>query len=635
MRKQNFLIFCLAFLSFTFSQSQAQNVFKTTNGSVIGYYEYLPPDYNSNSDKYPVMIFLHGIGERGITSTDPAVLSTTIASVAKLGPPMYVKNGHKFPFILISPQLKKSYGTWPASYVMEVINYVKTYLRIDEKRIYLTGLSLGGGGVWMTAQDNAALFAAIAPVCGGYNTPSKACNLASENLPVWAFHGDKDGIVPMSKSINMVNAINNCTPKPSPLAKITIYPGVGHSAWNNAYKIDNTVHNPNVYQWMLAYTNTSNRGNKIPVADAGDDVSVSALSTILTGSASDTDGTIASYTWTKVSGPSATLTNNLTKALTISNLTAGTYEFRLTAKDNSGNTDSDYVKVTVGGTANAVPVVNAGTDKTLTLPTNSVVLTGTATDTDGTIAAYAWSKVSGSTATLGGATTASLNVSALVAGSYVFRLTVTDNKGGKKSDDVTVTVKTSSTNIAPVANAGSDKTISLPTNTLNVTGSGTDADGTIKYYKWTKISGPYCYVYGVSKPTLQLSQMKAGTYTFKLTVTDNMGATGSDQVTIVLNDAITSATSFSAEPVNIISENTLAENLLNASADQTPVLGSNTMAQLENSTVVIFNGSGEQIYTGSWDSNSHRDVLHEKGLYIYNVIKEGKRMDAGKIYIRD
>jgi hypothetical protein len=385
---------------------------------------------------------------------------------------------------------------------------------------------------------------------------------------------------------------------------------------------------------MLGYSNTSNKGNKIPTADAGEDLNISGLSTILTGSGVDPDGTIASYTWTKTAGPNATLANNLTKALTLTNLVAGTYEFRLTVKDNSGNTDSDYVKVVVGSTTtNAIPVVSAGSDKTLTLPTNSVTITGTATDPDGTISAYAWTKVSGGSATLAGTTTTSLAASGLLAGSYVFRLTVTDNKGGKKSDDVNVIVNSSTGNLAPVANAGADKSISLPTNAINVTGSGTDADGTVRYYKWSKVSGPYCYMYAVSKATLQLSQMKAGTYMFKLTVTDDKGATDTDEVTIVLKDAVVSATSMSTEEVTVMSENSLAADLM--AIDETPVLGSNTLAQLENSTVVIFNDSGEKIYTGSWDNNSHREVLHKNGLYIYNVIKEGRRMDAGKIYIRN
>lgn len=327
----------------------AQQTFKTTSKSVIAYYEYLPTGYTGNSNKYPIVIFLHGIGERGPNTTDIPTLQANIYKVAKHGPPMYVKNGTQFPFILISPQLKNNYGLWSSAYVMEVINHVKTYLRVDEKRIYLTGMSLGGGGTWVTTQDNAKLFAAIAPVCGGYNSPSKALNLANEDMPVWGFHGDKDTIVPMSKTVNMVNAINGCTPRPSPLSKVTIYPGVAHDSWKYAYRTDNSIHSPNVYAWLMSFTNTVNAGNKIPNANAGVDQtkSVSSLSFSLSGSGTDIDGSIASYSWTKISGPTVTLSGAASPTLKLSALKAGTYYFRLTVRDNSGNTDSDYVKVIV------------------------------------------------------------------------------------------------------------------------------------------------------------------------------------------------------------------------------------------------------------------------------------------------
>jgi dienelactone hydrolase len=624
-----------------FNSAQAQQVFKTTPQSVIGYLEYVPQGYNTASDKYPIVIFLHGIGERGANSTDPAVIETTINSVTKLGPPNYVKNGTQFPFILISPQLKNNYGTWPATYVMEVINHVKTYLKVDERRIYLTGLSLGGGGVWMTAQDFSALFAAIAPVCGGYNTPSKACNIAGENLPVWAFHGDSDTVVPMSKTVNMVNAINNCTPKPNPLAKLTIYPGVGHSAWTNAYKIDNSVHNPNVYQWMLSYTNTKNQGNSIPIANAGTDQTKSLAATLtLTGSGVDTDGSIASYSWKQLSGPSsASLTNATAATVSLSNLKVGIYTFSFQVKDNSGNTDTDYVKLTVNQ-PNVLPTVNAGTDKSITLPTNSVMLTGTASDSDGTIATYAWTKVSGSTATLTGGNTANLSASALTSGAYVFRLTVTDNQGGKKSDDVSVTVLNSTVNMAPVANAGADKILTLPANSTILTGSASDVDGTIASYHWTKIKGGPTYYTGQYKPILSVANLVEGSYTFRLTVTDNAGATAYDDVIITVKSSTTTSatTSTSSTSSSIMGEQSIdtmiASNEETSLNDHTAILGNLTTTDLENSTIVLFNDSGEQLYHGEWTAEKSNEVMNRKGLYIYNVIRKGRRVKAGKVYIR-
>lgn len=344
------LLTSLVLLAFAFSDVSAQQVFKTTSKSVIAYYEYVPDNYNANSDKYPVVIFLHGLYERGPNSTDPNVLKNYIYKVAKLGPPMYVKNGTDFPFILISPQLKSNYGLWPSTYVMEVIEHVKSYLRIDERRIYVTGLSLGGGGTWVTAQDFARQLAAVAPVCGGYNSTAKAPNIAKENLPVWGFHGNKDNIVNMSKTVNMVNAINGCTPKPSPLAKVTIYNGVAHDAWKYAYKTDNSMHSPNVYQWLLSHTNVANAGNKIPLSKAGVDqikYYSTTLAFSLIGSGADTDGSIVKYEWTKISGPAVSCTGLTTAAMKLTRPAKGTYYFRLKVTDNSGNTDSDYVRVII------------------------------------------------------------------------------------------------------------------------------------------------------------------------------------------------------------------------------------------------------------------------------------------------
>src|SRR4029077_19224722 len=119
---------------------------------------------------------------------------------------------------------------------------------------------------------------------------------------------------------------------------------------------------------------------------------------------------------------------------------------------------------------------------------NSVVLNGSGTDSDGSIAGYVWTKTSGGAAALTNANTANLTASGLVAGTYVFRLTVTDNQGAQGSDDVTVTVNPA-TNVAPVANAGTDKTITLPANSVVLNGSGTDSDGSIAGYVWTKTSG--------------------------------------------------------------------------------------------------------------------------------------------------
>jgi dienelactone hydrolase len=617
MQKIVFIFFAV----FIFSFGQAQQVFKTTAPSVIGYLEYLPQDYNNNSNKYPVVIFLHGLGERGTNTTDINLLQTCITSVTNIGPPMHVKNGTQFPFILISPQLKNNNGDWPSSYVMEVINHVKTYLRIDERRIYLTGLSLGGGGTWWTAQDYPQQFAAIAPVCGSRNTPSKACLIAAENLPVWAFHGEDDPTVPEYRSRNMVNNINACTPTPSPLAKLTLYAGVAHNAWDRAYAPNNTYHTPNVYDWMMSYSNISNGGNKLPVAAAGADKSCSVGSLTLTGLATDADGTIASYSWKKLSGGAVTLTNANTNTLSIAGLTVGTYVFSMTATDNGGQTDSDYIRVTV--TNNISPVANAGVDRVVLPPTNSTTLSGSGTDSDGTVASYLWKFVSGpSTPALTNSSSAVASASNLtVAGSYIFSLTVTDDKGAASTDNVSVRV-----NAAPISNAGVDKSIQLPITTVTLTGSGSDPDGTIVSYYWgTSVAPVVPVLTNISSTTLTITGLTvAGSYVFKLRVKDNDGAYTYDHVTVIVKAAVTAASFTGNEQVIEIDDNTESEEI---------DLSNDNGTFWKDKNVIVYNENGATLYSGNWSVEKYQEVCKNTGLYIYRVLRKDARSLTGKFVV--
>lgn len=539
MRRSTIYVhYCLFFLAIGFfSTVQAQQVFKITAKTKIGYLEYLPQGYHSNSNQYPVLIFLHGRGEKGPNSTDPKVLDDGVGKLTKLGPPHHVKNGAKFPFILITPQLKNSYSNWPSWYVIEVIEHVKQYLRVDESRIYLTGLSLGGAGTWVAAQDYPHVFAAIAPVCGGYNSIGKAPKLASANMGVWAFHGDKDTTVPLSRSVNMVNAINSCNPAPNPKAKMTIYPGVRHNAWLNAYQPDNRLHKPNMYEWMLSVRKSGGKGNDsntAPVANAGKDriITLPTNHIVLNGSGSDADGKITAYQWSKIAGGNASLSATHKKDLTVSELKAGTYTFRLTVKDDKGAQETDDVSVDVRSAETKAPTVTAGEDKTITLPTNAVKLEGKATASGGKIAAYEWKKVSGGTAKLKGDKTNTLHASDLQEGNYVFRLTVEDNNGATAAADVSVTVKRSSRNDPPVPSAGPDHTLTWPANEVVLKGSGADADGKIASYSWSKRSGGSAKLSGQHTSTLTVSGLKTGNYVFRLLIKDDQGASRWDEVNV-------------------------------------------------------------------------------------------------------
>jgi gliding motility-associated-like protein len=506
-----------------FSQNQTA---KVTPGG-IWYYEYLPSDYATNSNKYPVVFFLHGLGERGDTESE-------LYLVAKNGPPKHVKNGYKFPFILISPQLKTKYSGWPNSYIDAVIEHCKTNLRIDLSRVYLTGLSLGGGGAWGYSQDAilGQKLAAVAVICGSSNNPTKACNYGLTNLPVWAFHGDADNTVSVNKTINMVNAINACDPAPNPLAQMTIYAGVGHNSWDRAYLTDNTLHTPNLYQWLLQFKNDG------IIVNAGADqiINLPTNSTTISGSATVISASITSYAWTKVNGPSVTMTNTSTATLSLSNLVEGIYTFRLAVTASNGETAYDDVKVTVVS-SNQNPVADAGPDITITLPTNSVTLNGKGSDPDGSISSYLWAKVSGPSVTMSGTTTTSLSLSNLLEGTYIFSFTVQDNAGATATDEVKVIVNAATVNQLPTANAGPDQIINLPTNNTSLPGSGSDADGSIVSYLWEKISGPACTLSNTTNPTAGISNLVSGVYVFRLTVKDNSNASASDEVSVTVVEA--------------------------------------------------------------------------------------------------
>jgi|GEM_PF-294801 len=286
-------------------------------------------------------------------------------------------------------------------------------------------------------------------------------------------------------------------------------------------------------------------GNKAPTANAGADqtITLPTSSVNLTGSGTDTDGTIASYTWQKITGPSNPAIVTASQANTqVNNLVAGVYTFQLTVFDNQGATGLDTVQITVkpAPVVPGPPVANAGADQTITLPTSSVTLTGSGSEVNGTITGYAWTQVTGPAgAVFGSADKATTTVTGLVKGVYTFQLKVTDNSGVTATDLVTVIVNAAIVPGPPVANAGADQTITLPTSSVTLTGSGSEVNGTITGYAWTQVTGPAGAVFGsADKATTTVTGLVKGVYTFQLKVTDNSGVTATDLVTVIVNAAV-------------------------------------------------------------------------------------------------
>ena len=281
--------------------------------------------------------------------------------------------------------------------------------------------------------------------------------------------------------------------------------------------------------------------NQVPTANAGLDQNITLpVSTVtLSGNGTDPDGTISSYSWVKISGPvSGTITNTTAATTSVTGLLQGVYQFQLTVTDNNGATDTDIMQVTVNPAPNQAPTANAGLDQNITLPVNLVTLNGSGTDPDGTISAYRWRKISGPiTFSIINTTAASTVVTGLTQGVYQFEFRVTDNNGATGFDTVRVTVNPA-LNQVPTANAGLDQNITLPVNAISLNGSGTDPDGTISAYLWTKISGPAGgTITNAGSATTSSTGLVEGYYKFELKVTDNSGATDTDTMLVTVNAA--------------------------------------------------------------------------------------------------
>ncbi len=275
--------------------------------------------------------------------------------------------------------------------------------------------------------------------------------------------------------------------------------------------------------------------NQAPSANAGVDQVVALSAAVsLSGSGSDPDGSIASYAWNQIGGGGVTLTNATSRNASFTAPAArDVLEFELTVTDNDGAADTDQVLVTV----TAFPTANAGTDQTVRAG-DTVNLAGAGNDADGSIAAFAWAQSAGTVVTLQGADTATPSFTApavSVTEVLQFALTVTDNDGATGTDTVAISV---SPNDPPTADAGTDQSVNEGA-TVTLTGAGSDTDGTIAGYQWSQTAGPSV---ALSAPSAQSTDFTAPdvalgqtvTLTFRLTVTDNDGGTGTDTVDVVV-----------------------------------------------------------------------------------------------------
>ena len=217
--------------------AQRSQAFEKTITKTLGckYLLFLPEGYGKEQKRWPLILFLHGAGERG----------DDLEKVKKHGPPKIVETRRDFPFIVVSPQCPE--GVWWTAKTETLINLLDEIVArydVDTERVYLTGLSMGGYGSWALASEYPDRFAAVVPICGGGN---RMMSLTLKDVPIWAFHGAKDSVVPLKESKEMVDAIN----ARGGSAKLTVYPDANHDSWTQTYD------NQELYDWLLQYRRVS------------------------------------------------------------------------------------------------------------------------------------------------------------------------------------------------------------------------------------------------------------------------------------------------------------------------------------------------------------------------------------------
>jgi len=206
------------------------------DGLRLRYLLHLPPGYwDEPARQWPLVLFLHGRGERG----------DNINVVRKYGIAKMVDEKSDSDFIAISPQCPLAYE-WPdlTTTLAQLVEQAMTHLPVDPDRVYLTGLSMGSRGGWLLAVDNPDRFAALALICGRIPTPDFLDRvIILKDKPIWIFHGAKDPVVPVDNSEKIAATLQAAGGNP----RLTIYPEADHDAWTETYN------NPELYTWLFAH----------------------------------------------------------------------------------------------------------------------------------------------------------------------------------------------------------------------------------------------------------------------------------------------------------------------------------------------------------------------------------------------
>lgn len=250
MKKHLFVLLLIGLIQSCAAQSKPRLIDaeqETVTRENFSYYLYFPEDYDhgdyargesdgaesdgkQKSKKFPLLLFLHGGGESG----------NSLETIKRNGPPKLIARGKKFPFMILAPQNPHKRKWWDTKAVMQLLDTVVANNRVDKNRIYLTGLSRGGGAAWEMAVQYPDTFAAMAVVCG--MTPVPYASWIDRDMPIWVFHGDQDESIPVSESDQMVKKLREMGYD----VRYTKYKGVGHDSWIQAYETET------LYDWFIS-----------------------------------------------------------------------------------------------------------------------------------------------------------------------------------------------------------------------------------------------------------------------------------------------------------------------------------------------------------------------------------------------
>lgn len=582
------------------SQAQKMVTYDTTFG---GWNAIVTEDVSlTGTDSAAGIVFFPGIGQE----------TTKLSDLSVNGPHYLINNGLwdgsvplgngvHHPFII---SLQPPGPGYPAGTVLTKIQAILARYRIKRNSFYMTGLSCGGWQANMfvayepTPGDNSAgrMVKAIVNLEGVEPVDSTPIYL-SESYPRkmghWAkqcggrelwVEGSNDYRDLLDGAQNMMDSV----PGSATYFKVT-YGGGAHCCWNTEYEPSvtwTTASNSNisqvvgaqvpmnVWQWLLRQGDTSmpkGASGTTPTATpptvsagSGQTITLPTSSASLAGKAAANGGaTITAVSWKQGSGPAtASIGSSNSLNATVSGMTAaGSYVFTLYATDNKGSTSNASVTVTVNAaTASAAPTVNAGKGQAITLPATVAYLKGAAVANGGaTIVSVYWRQGAGpKTASIGGSTSLNSTISGLTtAGSYVFTLYATDNKGKTSSGSVTVTVNpgvttaattpvatTVVTAVAPTVSAGKGQTIALPATVAYLKGTAVANGGaTIVSVYWRQGAGPTtASIGGSTSLNSTISGLTvAGSYVFTLYATDNKGNTSNGSMTVTVTPAVATA----------------------------------------------------------------------------------------------